>query len=735
MQTTPKTGFKGLIENWQSDVLAAISVALVAMPLALGIAIASGVPPMAGLLSAVIGGVVTTFFRGSHLAINGPAAGLIAVILTSVAALDDGSGRALHYVFAAIVISGGIQILLGLFKLGKYAEIFHSSVIHGILAAIGVIIIAKQIHIAMGTVSASNEIVGTLIDAVRQIPNINPFVGIISLVGLLLLIFQSRISYKLFHLIPAPIWLLILAVPFVFLFDFFDPQTRTLFGNEYQIGPDLLINLPDNPLDAIMYPDFSKINTLPFWTSVLSITMIASIESLAGSKAVDKLDPYKRKTNLDKDLIGIGLSTMVSGLIGGLPIITVIVRSSVNVHNNAKTKWANLYHGILLLLFIFILTPFMRMVPLCALAILLVYTGYKLTSPKVFKHMYSHGPEQLIFFIGTLIITLYTDLLIGIFGGLALALLIHWLFAMVPIRTFFKLIFDSGSHVFTNKDGSYNMQIKGIANFLATLKIEDLMSRIKPGTSVTVDLSEAKLVDFSILENLYDFQRTHKDTGGSVQVIGLDFHNSSCNHKLSLKILSRAQTSKLSRRQLRLAEMSEDHNWNFNPETINNLNFLETFYFFKTRPIETRNNTVTSQNDKSHWEICDVTFEEGAFAAADEYQTTLCLINSEKKFPKFVIEKKSFTDYYLNTSWHKDIDYKMYPNFSKDFIVKVNDVEKMDNFLTDELRSFIETSKISHLESNGTAIMTFDSRLRLAQISDYSEAVRFAEQLETLLTS
>jgi MFS superfamily sulfate permease-like transporter len=457
MQIRPKSGVKGLVENWQSDFLAAISVALVAMPLALGIAIASGVPPMAGIVSAVIGGVVTTFFRGSHLAINGPAAGLIAVILSSVAALEDGSGRALHYVMAAIVISGGIQILLGLMKLGKYAEIFHSTVIHGILAAIGVIIIAKQIHIAMGTVSSSNEIVGTLLDAIRQIPNINPFVGIISLVGLLLLIFQSRISYKLFHLIPAPIWLLILAVPFVFMFDFFTPQTREFLGHAYNIGPDFLINLPDNPLDAIIYPDFSKVNTLPFWIAVLSITMIASIESLAGSKAVDKMDPYKRKTNLDKDLIGIGVSTMVSGMIGGLPIITVIVRSSVNVHNNAKTKWSNLYHGLLLLLFIFILTPFIRMVPLCALAILLVYTGYKLTSPKVFRHVYSHGPEQLIFFLGTLIITLYTDLLIGIFAGLGLALLVHWLLAMVPLREFVKMIFDSGSHVFTNKDGSYNM--------------------------------------------------------------------------------------------------------------------------------------------------------------------------------------------------------------------------------------------------------------------------------------
>jgi MFS superfamily sulfate permease-like transporter len=719
MQSIPKQGFKGLLENWQSDLLAAISVALVAMPLALGIAIASGVPPMAGILSAVIGGVVTTFFRGSHLAINGPAAGLIAVILTSVAALDDGSGRALNYVFAAIVISGAIQVLLGLFKLGKYANLFHSTVIHGILAAIGVIIISNQIHIAMGTVSSSSEIIGTLIDAVKQVPNINPFVGIISLAGLLLLIFQSRISYKLFHLIPAPLWLLILSIPFVFLFNFFEPQTLSFLGKDFNIGPELLISLPDNPLDAILFPDFSKINTLAFWTSVLSITMIASIESLAGSKAVDKLDPYKRKTDLDKDLVGIGLSTMVSGMIGGLPIITVIVRSSVNIHNNAKTKWSNLYHGILMLLFIFILTPVIRMVPLCALAILLVFTGYKLASPKVFKHVYSYGPEQLIFFAGTLIFTLYTDLLIGIFGGLGLALLIHWLLSMMPIQTFFKTIFDSGSHLFTNKDGS--------------LKIEKLMSRIQPGTKVTVDLSEAKLVDHSILENLYDFQRKHGDNGGNVVITGLEEHVSSCDHKMALKILPKKPTVKRTQRQDRLAKMANGHDWDFETAYTNNLIYFESFNFFKTRPVEVRLNTVTSKTLNSKWEICDVHFEEGAYAAADDYHTTVCLVKASKAIPRFVIEKKSFTDIYLNTSWHRDIDFFLFKNFSSNFIVKVKDREWMDDFLSPEIRSFIENGNIHHLESNGEAIMIFNDSLRLAQISDYSELAKFAEELEGLI--
>ena len=198
----PSKGFKGLKENWRSDLTAAISVSLVALPLALGIAVASGVTPMSGLLSAIIAGIVTTFFRGSNLAINGPAAGLIAAILGGLAVLDNN----INYVLAAVVVSGAIQILLGLLKMGRFAKLLPSSVLHGILAAIGVIIFAKQIHFALGTKSDAKNIIGILIDAIYKIPEINPFVFIIALLGVLVLIFYKKINTKFIRIIPAPMW-------------------------------------------------------------------------------------------------------------------------------------------------------------------------------------------------------------------------------------------------------------------------------------------------------------------------------------------------------------------------------------------------------------------------------------------------------------------------------------------------------------------------------------------------
>ncbi len=731
MQTIPKTGYKGLIENWQSDVLAAISVALVALPLALGIAYASNVPPMTGITSAIIGGIVTTFFRGSHMAINGPAAGLIAVILSSLA-LWQGDPKALNYVLAAIVVSGGIQVLLGLLKLGKLAEIFHSSIVHGILAAIGVIIFAKQIHVAMGVSTEASGTIELLVDAVKQIPNVNPFVATISLTGLILLIFQSKISYKLFHLIPAPMWVLVISIPFVYLFNFFDARSLSFFGNDYTVGPHLLVDIPRNIMDAIAHPDFSMIGTWKFWTSVISITMIASIESLASSKAVDKLDPYKRKTDLNKDLIGIGMSTMASGAIGGLPIITVIVRSTVNVHNHAKTKWSNLYHGLILLAFVFVLTPVITKVPLAALAALLVFTGYKLASPKVFKHIYDHGVEQLIFFVGTLVITLYTDLMVGIFAGLLLALTAHFLLAKVSIRQFYNMIFNSGSNVLISEGGSYDLKIKGIANFLGAIKMNNLLNQIPLGSNVHIDLSEARLVDYSILEKFDDFQDAQNNANGSVQIFGLENHTSSTQHKLALKILTSAP-HQLTSREKGIKETGIAYGYSYVGESEEWVDYFQDFYFFKSRPIEYKRNCIWTRNEDYKWEIADLFFEEGAYMAYEEYKATMALIRLPYKIPKFTIEKKSFFGKIIHLSPQTDIDFTSYPHFSDNFIVKVDDPAGMDKFLSDDLKRFLENSNIDHIESSGEAILIFPDQFRVAPIHEYAKIIKMLDKMRNLL--
>ena len=461
--------------------------------------------------------------------------------------------------------------------------------------------------------------------------------------------------------------------------------------------------------------------------------MITSIESLAISKAIDKIDPYKRKTDLNKDLTGIGLSTMVAGFIGGLPIIAVIIRSTVNVHNGAKTKWSNMYQGLLLLLFIVVLSPIMQQVPLCAFAILLVYTGFKLASPSVFKQVFNHGIEQLIFFVGTMVLTLYTNLLLGLLGGLFLVFVSHMLLAKIPIIRFVRMIFNSGSNLVMIPDGSYNLKIRGVANFLSILKINHLVGQIPAGANVSIDLSETRLVGTTVLEDLYDFQKSHQNGGGQVNITGLDKHISSTNHKLATKIKIDA-VEPLNRRQNMLKEMAESYGWDFQVEPVEDMDYFESFYFFKTRWVEAESNCISDHGKDIKMELIDVRFEEGADIIPDEYKTTIGLLKLPFSIPKFTIEKKDFLDRVFPISEHKDIDFTLYDKPPKNYIVKVEDTTTaMDQFLTDKLKVLIEISGLHHLESNGEAILIFTNNFSLAQVKDYVMMIQFAENFKGMV--
>ncbi|MEK9781434.1 MAG: SulP family inorganic anion transporter [Flavobacteriales bacterium] len=739
MSVSPKKNLNSLVANWQSDFIAAVSVALIALPLSLGIALAAGAPAMAGILSAVVGGVVTTFFRGGHISINGPAKGVIAVILLGIALMDDGSGQAFNYVLAAIVVSGALQTLMGLLKLGRFADIFHPSVITGILAAIGIIIFAKQIHVAMGTSSESPNIVQNLVDAVLLLPEANPFVVIISLTGLFLLLFHSKVNYRFFQILPAPMWVIALSIPFVYAFNFFDPHSLSLFGRSYDVGPQLLLEIPDNIMDSIMHPNFGKVHTLEFWTTVFSLLMITSIESLAIAKAVDKLDPFKRKTDLNKELKGIGISTVAAGLIGGLPIIAVIIRSTVNIHNGAKTKWSNVYQGLLLLFLIVVVSPIMRQVPLCAFAILLVYTGFKLASPTVFKQVYAKGPEQLVFFLATMVLTLYTNLLVGLLGGLLLTMVSHMLLAGVAVPQFFRMIYKSGSEVLTLPDGSYNLNIKGIANFLGIIQVNKLVAQIPSGADVTIDLSNTRLVGMTYMDYLVDFLRAQKDAGGNVVITGLDSHVSSSTHNRALKISLNQTVEKLSPRQVRLQNLANENDYQYARKVDWNTSYLKKFHFFEIRPIERKSNCLRGsfKDLEVSWEISDVTFSDGAAFSAETFYTTVMVLKLNKKMPVFAMEKEGLFekifDRVIALTGHKDIDFEMYPNFSKKFLITGTNEAEIRSFFTKELIHFFENKQIYHLESNGEALLIFD-KIKLARTDETIALINYSKALAGLLT-
>ena len=737
----PFKGLKGFTKHWRNDFIAAISVSLVALPLSLAIAKGMGLPPISGLITAAIGGIITTFFRSGYLTINGPAAGLISVCGASAMALSptDDPLDGFPYLLAAIIVAGALQAVIGLLRFGRIAEIFPTSVIQGVLASIGIIIFAKQVHVAMGTSSDGANTIEIIGDIFQKLPEMDPYIALISGLGIILLIFHSRISYKVFHFIPAPVWVLAIAVPIVYLYGYLESNEIAVFGKVFESPKDYLIHVPDNWMDGLAFPDFSKAHTGTFWMSVISINLISSVISLAAAKAVDKLDPYKRKTNLNKDLTAVGVATMASGLVGGLPVLNVIVRSTVNVHNNAKTKWSNFYHGLFILLFVLLLTPVIQKFPVAALAAVLVVTGVKLASPRVFKEVYNQGLEQLIFLLSTIVITLYKNPLAGIIGGIAITLLAHLLMSRLSITQFVQMVFKSGTNLKSHDNGSYTLRVKGIANFLTLIRLINTLQKIPAGADLKVDLSQTRLIDLTFQEKLMEFRASHRLTGGKVQIMGLDEHVASSNHKLALKTLILPNYQKPSPRQERIMRMAETNKWLFTrEEQVDSCELLE-FTFFQTRPLESKKNIIAGAFPGTgvDWEISDVIFDEGAMLSKEVYKTTAQVIHLPHSIAEFVMDSEGIFDKLFDrvlsiSSGQNDINFSAHPVFSNNVRLTGPSEDAIRELFTPELIQFLESEEVYHIECNGDALIIFKS-LRTAKTGEIKNMVRFSEELVTIL--
>lgn len=534
----PKTGIPGLLENWRSDLLSGFLVFLIALPLCLGIAMASGFPPMSGIISAIIGGVLVSRISGSHVTINGPAAGLIVVIVDAVQSLGQGDAMAgYRYTLAAIVVASLLQILLGIFKAGKLSAFFPSSVVHGMLAAIGIIIMAKQIHTLLGVKPEAKSLLGTIAEIPHSVMNLNPEVSAIGLLGLTLLIIWSVIKQPTLKMVPAPLLVVLLGLALGQYFDLdhihqylFLPDAEILPHHEFTVGPSFLVAVPENFMAGFYFPDFSKIATSEFWVSVITIWLVGSLESLLSASAVDKLDPYKRNSNLNRDLTAVGIGNLLSGMIGGLPMIAEIVRSSANINNGAKTGWANFFHGLFLLIFVALFPKLIHEIPLAALAALLVFTGFRLSSPKEFAKTLAVGLDHFAVFVITILGVLATDLLIGVAIGIVVELAIH-------ISRGLKLgnVFSMAYHVHQTDTETYHIEVSGAAVFSNFITLKSLLADFPAHQNVFFDLSEADLIDHTVMEFIHHFTEEYNHAGGRCEIVGLDNHESYSDHHLSAR--------------------------------------------------------------------------------------------------------------------------------------------------------------------------------------------------------
>lgn len=481
-----------------ADLRSGFLVFLIALPLCLGIAMASGFPPVGGVLTAIIGGVMVSFLGSSRLTIKGPAAGLIVIALGAVQELGEGDPM-LGYKRALAVgaIAACIQIVFALVRAASAGVAMSPSVVHGMLAAIGVIIISKQAHTMVGVSPDAKEPLELLLEIPKSIAHANPEILIIGVMSLFILFGRPFLRFKWAKAIPAPIVVLLVGVPIGLAFGMDHAHDYKLFSGNYHIGPEYLVQLPGSLLDAIAFPDFSVVFSAASLKYVVMFALVGTIESTLSVIAVDSMDPSKEASNLNRDLLAVGIGNLACSLVGGLPMISEIVRSKANIDAGAKSRWSNFFHGACLLLFVALLPGLLSQIPLAALAAMLVYTGVRLASPSEFAHAKELGLDQLFLFVVTLVVTLATDLLIGVGVGVVLKLILH-LSRGVTLGALFRTKVEA-----EEADERIVLRLKGAATFMALLSVRRVLKEVPDSVrEVRVDFSEATLVDHTFLSRL-----------------------------------------------------------------------------------------------------------------------------------------------------------------------------------------------------------------------------------------
>ncbi|MFB6456012.1 SulP family inorganic anion transporter [Chitinophaga sp. Hz27] len=479
-----------IFSNIKGDLSAGLVVFLIAVPLCLGIALASGAPLFAGMIAGIIGGIVIGFFSGSQLSVSGPAAGLTAVVLTAITKLG-----AFDIFLLSVVIAGAIQLVFGLIKAGTVANYFPSNVITGMLTAIGIIIIMKQLPYAFGYDKSSDNAY-EFIDAEHvlfaAINHISIGATVITCISVLIILYWSKIPKV--SIVPAPLVAVIVGIIL----------NKAFSGSAVlALGANHLVSLPvpnsfNDFLGQFTLPRFSAIANKEVWLVAITVAIVASVETLLNVEATDKLDPLKRHTSPNRELKAQGIGNIISGLIGGLPITSVIVRSSANINAGGRTKLATMSHGLLLLVCTALIAPFLNMIPLATLAAVLLVTGYKLCKISIFKEMFKNGKYQWVPFVATVVAIVFTDLLIGIGIGMAVSVLAILRGNMKSSYFFRKEKYQQGD--------SIRLELAQEVSFLNKASILLTLDHLPANTNVIIDATKTAYIDFDVLQTIREFK-------------------------------------------------------------------------------------------------------------------------------------------------------------------------------------------------------------------------------------
>ncbi len=700
----PRDGLQGLRQNWKADALSGFLVFLLALPLSLGIAKASEFPAAMGVLTAMVGGLVVSFFAGSRLTIKGPAAGLITISAGAVMEMG-GDTQGWHYALGAVFVAAIIQIVLGWLRFGSLSDFFPPSAVHGMLAAIGLIIFSKQIHILLGIDPAllkgkePLELFAMIPDSILHEDVRVTLVGVISL-GIIF--GMPLLKSKWVKKIPAPMVVLLVTIPLAWVMDF--KHTEPAFdmvkiGNFWQ---DIGLNV-----------SFGMISTFVFWKYVLMFLFVNSLESLLTVKAIDGLDPWKRISNANKDLSAVGVGNAVAAMLGGLPMISEVARSSANISFGGRTVWANFFHGFFLLAAMLLFIPVIEMIPNSALAALLIAVGYRLASPNEFFKTYKIGSEQLMVFVVTLVVTVSSDLLVGVAAGTLTKFVFNALNG-VSLTNLFKARYDMSQQgeetVVIIQESAVFSNLPGFKKAFAT---------IDPSGKTVVDFTQAHLLDHTFMEFLHHFEEKCTHEGGSIVSVGFDRFKPFSNHPLAARKVAKDADNRLeirlTPRQAELRKLADMEMFAFYPQRVRNLLKFKAFPMEAGHRIQYEENVLVKYTEVGRIEVSDVRMTQGAGDAQNDTQATILYVaDIDTRIPDFALEPEHLFTRLSEFAAGKDIDFYDQQQFSKKYYLRGADEQAIRTFFNDDLLRFLASHDDLHIEAHKNKLILFIRRDLLA---------------------
>ena len=720
----PKDGLPGLQKHWRSDLFASLFVFMLSLPYTLGLAFAAQFPISSGIITILIGAFIITFISGSHLTIKAPGISLIPILFFAVHTMGSGYlSTGYKFTFAIIIVAGFLQIIFGLTKLGRWLLIIPDSVMYGVLASVGLIVLIHQAHYLVGLVPEPKNTFILIYEFPLKVIQAQQQVAIIGISSLfLLIIFTSfRVRHAVFF--PSPMVVMLLGIAIAYYLDI-----------KSVVGEQFFIHLPENYPSPTVLPDFTKITTYESLEFIFVIAFIGSLDTLINVKSIDAVDFYRRKSKTNRELIALGIGNVICGVLGALPMISSMIFSSTNVNSGAKTRWSNLFLGLMFLVFILFASAWIELIPMASLSAILIITAYRLFSRKLVRDIYEVGIDQLCVFLVTLLTSLIFGLIIAVIIGLITSFIIYIILGAEP-----KSLFTTTVKVVNYSNQRSKIMVRSSALASNYLNLSKQIAKLPKGNQIYLDFAKSKVVDHSFLELVYHHPYNFNNEEGSIELQGLEDHFSVSKHPLATRRIKQKSHTKLedltlfNDRQLDVLAVASINNSKIRPNLTYDGNKLQGFNFALGYDIKYRENKFSINFDypgfakPAKMEFSDIFLSKGIRMSEQSHNLSVLLITQLPMYiPAFTLGRENLLSKMWQRVGYDDIDFEDYPVFSEHYLLKGVNESEIRRFFTNNLLEFLEENQDFNIESSDNNILIHKDMHLMSRI-EIEDCIEFVE--------